>query len=386
MRDLTSTVSYLLGLPVPFSNLGQPILSILPSTHDYLLDCFQQILAFLKEYSPSHADEFQKKADEYSIEVAIQSIQSVFNHSSIRWSICYLGFLIMSWCLLSSSSSISFSSSFRYWICHLLTLSLFSSYTMILSPSSFLSPLLLLYSLSLPSLSFLSILFLFLPLLPFPSSLSPCLLLVFLVSSFLSFSYSFLDLLYLLLFLIAYSTHSPLLSYFNLLFFLFYQIIIKPPKQQLLFFFILLCILLYPHSILPLLSSYLFFSSLSHSFNSSHFTWFLLTVCFYYTFLLTPTFTFTSLNWSAAFTFTHDTQLPLQAFSMILSVFWPFSCLFLMYPKERAIVPLMEIVLLCVLSVMYNTASPVIWSVYTPVLLFVSVLWIFLFISFVVLF
>ena len=384
MRDLPSTLSYLLDLPVPFSNLGQPILSLLPSTHDYLLDCFHQILAFLKEYSPSHADEFQKKADEYSIEVAIQSIQSVFNHSSIRWSICYLGFLLMSWCLLSSSS---FSSSFsiRYWICHLLTLSLFSSYSMILSPSSFLSPLLLLYSLSLPSLSISSILYLFLPLLPLPSSLSPSLLLLFLLSSFSSFSYSFLDLLYLLLFLISYSTQSPLLSYFTLLFFLFYQIIIKPPRQQLLFFFILLCILLYPHSILPILSSYLFFSSLSYSFYSSHFTWFLLTVCFYYTFMLTPTFTFTSLNWSAAFTFTHDTQLPLQAFSMILSVFWPFTCLFLMYPKERAIVPLMKIVLLCVVSVMYNTASPVIWSVYTPVLLFVSVLWIFLFISYLVL-
>ena len=51
MRDLPSTLSYLLDLPVPFSNLGQPILSLLPSTHDYLLDCFHQILAFLKEYS-----------------------------------------------------------------------------------------------------------------------------------------------------------------------------------------------------------------------------------------------------------------------------------------------------------------------------------------------
>ena len=382
MRDLTPTLSYLLGLPVPFSNLGEPILSLLPSSYDYLHDCFNQILSFLKEYSPTHVDEFLKKAKEHSIEAAIKSIQSVFNHSSIRWSICTIGFLLM---VISFAFSVSFSPSFSLpsWICQLLTLFLFSSYAMILSPSSFLPPLLLLYSISLHLLS--PSLFLLLPLLPLPQSVSPILLIVFLVSSFFSFSYSFLDLLYLLLFLFAYSTQSPLPSYTLLLFFIIYRCIIKPTKQQLLFFFLLLCLLLYPHHILPFLSAYLFFSSLSSSIPpslSSHFIWFLLTVCFYYTFLLTPTFTFSSLNWSAAFTFTHQTQVPLQAFSMILSVFWPFYCLFLLYPKQIALVPFMEIVLLCVISVIYNTASPVIWSVYTPVLLFVSVLWIFLFISF----
>ena len=100
-----------------------------------------------------------------------------------------------------------------------------------------------------------------------------------------------------------------------------------------------------------------------------------LSIALHFTYCTTPTFSFSSLHWSAAFVLTHSTRMTIQAGSMIFSVFYPFLILMRFLPKQYSRFILMLQVWVTSISTLYNTASPVIWSVFTPLLLFMIVLW-----------
>ena len=100
----------------------------------------------------------------------------------------------------------------------------------------------------------------------------------------------------------------------------------------------------------------------------------ILSLTLHFTYLVTPSFSFSSLRWASAFILTHSTHTLPQAYSMVLSVFYAY------YLLPQVISPLwtQEVlrlqVLVVIVSTLYNTASPVIWSVFTPFLLFVLVM------------
>ena len=100
----------------------------------------------------------------------------------------------------------------------------------------------------------------------------------------------------------------------------------------------------------------------------------ILSLTLHFTYLVTPSFSFSSLRWASAFILTHSTHILPQAYSMVLSVFYAYFLL------PQVISPLwtQEVlrlqVLVVIVSTLYNTASPIIWSVFTPFLLFVLVM------------
>ena len=100
----------------------------------------------------------------------------------------------------------------------------------------------------------------------------------------------------------------------------------------------------------------------------------ILSLTLHFTYLVTPSFSFSSLRWASAFILTHSTHILPQAYSMVLSVFYAY------YLLPQVISPLwtQEVlrlqVLVVIVSTLYNTASPIIWSVFTPFLLFVLVM------------
>ena len=100
----------------------------------------------------------------------------------------------------------------------------------------------------------------------------------------------------------------------------------------------------------------------------------ILSLTLHFTYLVTPSFSFSSLRWASAFILTHSTHILPQVYSMVLSVFYAY------YLLPQVISPLwtQEVlrlqVLVVIVSTLYNTASPVIWSVFTPFLLFVLVM------------
>ena len=99
-----------------------------------------------------------------------------------------------------------------------------------------------------------------------------------------------------------------------------------------------------------------------------------LSLALHFTYLVTPSFSFSSLRWASAFILTHSTRVIPQCYSMVLSVFFAYYLLPQVLPLPWAREVLRLQVLVVIVSTLYNTASPVIWSVFTPLLLFVLVM------------
>lgn len=99
-----------------------------------------------------------------------------------------------------------------------------------------------------------------------------------------------------------------------------------------------------------------------------------LSLTLHFTYLVTPSFSFSSLRWASAFILTHSTHVLLQCYSMVLSVFFAYYLLPQVLPLQWTREVLRLQVLVVIVSTLYNTASPVIWSVFTPLLLFVLVM------------
>lgn len=99
-----------------------------------------------------------------------------------------------------------------------------------------------------------------------------------------------------------------------------------------------------------------------------------LSLTLHFTYLVTPSFSFSSLRWASAFILTHSTHILPQCYSMVLSVFYAYYLLpqVISLPWAEEVLRLQGLVV--VVSTLYNTASPVIWSVFTPLLLFVLVM------------
>lgn len=108
-----------------------------------------------------------------------------------------------------------------------------------------------------------------------------------------------------------------------------------------------------------------------------------LSFCIFVYNLNCESFTFSSLRWKAAFLFTNKTNFPLQALSMILNTFFPFILFFFqgnVHSESRGIgnryhiarhFALLLGVIVSMISVLVNTTSPVIWSHFTPVMIYV---------------
>ena len=113
--------------------------------------------------------------------------------------------------------------------------------------------------------------------------------------------------------------------------------------------------------------------TISHSIPWCIFT---LSIALHFTYLVIHTFSFSSLSWSAAFVLTHSTNVLLQVVSMGMSVFFAFICVFYCYAESTVVKEVLkvQVVVVCI-STLFNTASPVIWTVFTPLMLFVVVLW-----------
>lgn len=310
----------------------------------------------------------------------MKKLQKELNHSQIHWIDCILGIALVAGCIIVSSRFFSYS---VYEIaCRLLVLSLCTSYRMILSPLAFTIPILLFFSLIIPKQLLSSYLFLLIPLLPSSKSLHLLSLIAFLFGT-LSFSSSILCYCSVVVLIGAYYSSSPLLSCLLLVLF-FSSWCFSSHSLDTLTIFVMVILLIHKESVVPILCCYCFLCSIQ-SIPNIH-PWFLVTVGLYFTFLITPTFTFSSLKWSAAFIFTHKTHMALQSISMSFSVFWSFIAISLVRQKQELMKVVRYLILSALVSVVYNTASPVIWSVYTPVLLFLCVLWILLLICYLVCF
>ena len=111
---------------------------------------------------------------------------------------------------------------------------------------------------------------------------------------------------------------------------------------------------------------------------------FLVLLCLHFTYLVTPSFSFSSIRWSSAFVFTHHTNLIVQALSVASTTFYPFVVVCQTHHRENIKEIVMLIVLSSAISLLINTASPVVWSVFTPLFLFTCVLWFLIFLIFFV--
>ena len=148
---MTSTLSYLLNIPVPFSNIGFPILSFFPanSSSKYIQDSLHQIHSFLSLQAPQYSrsltaliekNHFQQTTINDVISI-VQSIQINLNQSSIHWNQCYISCFFLlgigGWFVINDSFQSKLFTMKRVvneFLFYFLTISMFTSYRLILSP------------------------------------------------------------------------------------------------------------------------------------------------------------------------------------------------------------------------------------------------------------
>lgn len=90
----------------------------------------------------------------------------------------------------------------------------------------------------------------------------------------------------------------------------------------------------------------------------------------------TPSFSFSSIRWAPAFVLTHRTLFLLQGVAVVCSILYPFVAVATVWEKDELLLGQMVAVVLATMSVLYNTSSPVVWSVFTPFLLFMCAIWV----------
>ena len=393
---MASTISYYFICPVPFTNLGYHLSNLLPPVSlseqvEREIDNTEQVIHFLSIHRPSLAlnTSFYSKLtkrwkEECSVEESkdcydlakdlehesmnlIKTIQSNLDNTTIHYGYCLFALIFLTLQFAHYTFSIQSPFSFLVLILYLIS---FTSYSLIIQPR--LHPLIIAVISLLPSIrdtpknTSLLILSLVLSLIrPSPSltTLSTWILLL----APLFHSFSILSPLQVIMQTIFYFNPSLTLPAIIACFCCLFQPS-SLPSLMLLFIHNQ-----YSYSLLCLMITAVFIRRLSiHSLSDSVGV---LSIALHYTYLTTPSFLFSSLHWSAAFVLTHSTHVLIQAGSMILSVFYPFCLLMPLTPKQDRTLILMLQVWVASISTLYNTASPVIWSVFTPLLLFMIVLW-----------
>lgn len=101
-----------------------------------------------------------------------------------------------------------------------------------------------------------------------------------------------------------------------------------------------------------------------------------LALALHFAYCTTPSFSFSSIRWAPAFVLTHSTHFLLQGVAVVVSILYPFVAITTVWKKDVLLLGQMIVVVLAAMSVLYNTSSPVVWSAYTPFLLFVCMIWV----------
>ena len=96
----------------------------------------------------------------------------------------------------------------------------------------------------------------------------------------------------------------------------------------------------------------------------------------HFTYQTMPSFSFSSIRWAPAFVLTHRTLFLLQGVAVVCSILYPFVAVATVWEKDELLLGQMVAVVLATMSVLYNTSSPVVWSVFTPFLLFMCAIWV----------
>ena len=96
----------------------------------------------------------------------------------------------------------------------------------------------------------------------------------------------------------------------------------------------------------------------------------------HFTYQTMPSFSFSSIRWAPAFVLTHRTLFLLQGVAVVYSILYPFVAVATVWEKDELLLGQMVAVVLATMSVLYNTSSPVGWSVFTPFLLFMCAIWV----------
>ena len=96
----------------------------------------------------------------------------------------------------------------------------------------------------------------------------------------------------------------------------------------------------------------------------------------HFTYQTMPSFSFSSIRWAPAFVLTHRTLFLLQGVAVVYSILYPFVAVATVWEKDELLLGQMVAVVLATMSVLYNTSSPVVWSVFTPFLLFMCAIWV----------
>ena len=395
IRDLTSTISYLLQVPVPFSNVGTPLYNLFPqsSVGSILQDIASQLTQFYTRYRAFKHNKFPaitlSELSEEGVDGFARRIQQTIDNRKIHYPLCYLGVVCMflpmvfgnmaSEGLQALQNPRSLPSLLVCLLCVVATVNCFTSYSLIVLPSPnalFLCLSILFYLLfKQPSWSGFRLLFLlFLSHFRSGSLLFTALLFIF-ATFFTPFREKWLILVQLMLECWYFFSPSPLLAWSALLFSFFQSF----SSGSLVCLFILLTGTEYAYCLLCFL---LISMEWTNKPVSLLYSFFLILLCLHFTLLVTPSFSFSSIRWSSAFVFTHHTNMLVQALSVASMTFYPFVVVCQTPFKENVQEGVMLIVLSSAVSLLMNTASPVVWSVFTPLFLFTCVLWFVVFLCF----
>ena len=393
---MASTLSYYFACPVPFTNLGYHLSNLLPPVSlseqvERGIDNTEQVIRFFFIHRPSltlntthyskltrrwnkecslgesnHCVELAKDLENSSVTL-INTIQSNLDNTAIHYGYCLLALILLTLPFVHFAFSIQSPFSLLVLVLYLIS---FTSYSLIIQPGF--HPFIIACIAFLPSIrhspknTSLIILSLLISLIhPSPSLTTVSTWILLLAPLFQSSS--FLSPLQVIMQVIYYFNPSLTLPAIIACFCCLFQPS-SLPSLMLLFIHSQ-----YSYSLLCLMITAVFIRK--HSIHSLSDSVGVLSIALHYTYSTTSSFLFSSLHWSAAFVLTHSTHVVIQAGSMILSVFYPFCLLMPLIPKQYRTLILMLQVWVASISTLYNTASPVIWSVFTPLLLFMIVLW-----------
>ena len=380
-------------MPVPFSNIGTPLLNLLPAENRTVIlrDIAAQLSRYYEKYRAMKNNRppplsLSSISEEDVQQFAHQILRTVDNRH-IRYPLCYLGAVLMAIpfffgqlaqvALDAIRSPRRFPSSLTAAICVVLTVNCFTSYTLITHPALhplFLSVVFAVYqAVKQHCLSFVVLL---IPLLIscYPTSSPLLVVLLFGVviltrqkrtSATLMILHIAVESWYLL-------QPSPPSSTPALLA-LFLAVAQRGSADSLVALFLLLTGTRYASALLCLLCVYYVLDSLPSSIVNSYLS---VLISLHFTYLVTPVLSFSSIRWSSAFVFTHKTNVVVQAVSVASLTFHPFIIACRTRQKEGIKEGIKLIVLSSAVSLLINTTSPVVWSDFAPLFLFTVVLWI----------
>lgn len=381
--------------------MGTPLTNLFSASckDDILQDTALQLTQFYTRYRSFKHDRLpaltlsnRSELSEEEIDRFADQIRRTIDNRKIHYPLCYLGVLCMFVPLMFGRMARkglkkvlqkpqTLPSFFTLVLCAVATVNCFTSYSLIILPSwnaLLLSLSILFYFLFKKQTawsSFRLVSYLFMSCFRSGSRFfTACLF--FLAMIFTSFKNKWLILIQIVVECwYLFWSPSPLLAWsaFLLSFFQSFS------ASSLLSLFVLLTGTEYAHSLLCFL---LVSTEWTKKPSSFIYSFFLILLCLHFTYLVTPGFSFSNIRWSSAFVFTHRTNMLVQALSVASMTFYPFVTICQTCHKENVQEGVMLIVLSSAISLLINTASPVVWSVYTPLFLFTCVLWLVVFLLF----